>query len=168
MRVLHAGCGGQNLPPWFPFKGEEVRLDADENVEPKPDIVATIQQLGDIGPFDAIYCCHTLEHVHWYDAMQALREFYRVLAPGGTALIQVPDLTDIKPDDQVHYVTGDGLKITGIDMHFGYREYSHGNPWMIHRCGFMEVTLGRAMEHAGFGVKIQRQGFDLLGIGVKP
>lgn len=38
--------------------------------------------------FDAVICNHVLEHVH--DDRQALREIYRVLRPGGWALLQVP------------------------------------------------------------------------------
>ena len=38
--------------------------------------------------FDAIICNHVLEHVP--DDTRALREFYRVLAPGGWAILQVP------------------------------------------------------------------------------
>lgn len=38
--------------------------------------------------FDVIYCSHILEHVP--DDRKAIRELYRVLKPGGTALILVP------------------------------------------------------------------------------
>lgn len=38
--------------------------------------------------FDIIYCCHILEHVT--DDRRAMSEMYRVLKPGGWALIQVP------------------------------------------------------------------------------
>lgn len=40
------------------------------------------------GTFDAILCTHVLEHVG--DAHRAMRELYRVLAPGGWALLQSP------------------------------------------------------------------------------
>jgi SAM-dependent methyltransferase len=38
--------------------------------------------------FDAILCCHVLEHVD--NDIQAMKEFYRVLKPGGWAILQVP------------------------------------------------------------------------------
>jgi len=39
--------------------------------------------------FDLIYCSHVLEHVP--DDRQAMRELFRVLAPGGIAIVQVPE-----------------------------------------------------------------------------
>lgn len=38
--------------------------------------------------FDVIFCNHVLEHVD--DALQSMRELYRVLKPGGFAIMQVP------------------------------------------------------------------------------
>jgi 2-polyprenyl-3-methyl-5-hydroxy-6-metoxy-1,4-benzoquinol methylase len=38
--------------------------------------------------FDVIYCSHVLEHIP--DDRKAMREFYRVLKPGGWAIVQVP------------------------------------------------------------------------------
>ncbi len=38
--------------------------------------------------FDAIVCCHVLEHVP--DDRKAISEFYRTLKPGGWAVLQVP------------------------------------------------------------------------------
>jgi SAM-dependent methyltransferase len=38
--------------------------------------------------FDAIYCSHVLEHIH--DDTKAMSELFRVLKPGGWAVLQVP------------------------------------------------------------------------------
>jgi predicted SAM-dependent methyltransferase len=56
--------------------------------------------------FDVIYCSHVLEHVP--DDRKAMREFYRVLRPGGWAILQVPitvnttfeDPTVISPEEK--------------------------------------------------------------------
>lgn len=40
------------------------------------------------GDFDVVYCSHVLEHVP--EDQKAINELYRVLAPGGWAIIQVP------------------------------------------------------------------------------
>ena len=38
--------------------------------------------------FDVVVCCHVIEHVQ--DDASAMREIYRVLKPGGFAILQVP------------------------------------------------------------------------------
>jgi SAM-dependent methyltransferase len=47
--------------------------------------------------FDVIYCSHVLEHVP--DDMGAMRELYRVLKPGGWAILQVPISVDTTFED---------------------------------------------------------------------
>jgi hypothetical protein len=49
------------------------------------------------GSFDTIYCSHVLEHV--LDDRQAMREFYRVLKPGGWAILMVPIATEPTVED---------------------------------------------------------------------
>jgi SAM-dependent methyltransferase len=47
--------------------------------------------------FDVIYCSHVLEHVP--DDRKAMREFHRVLKPGGWAILQVPITVDTTFED---------------------------------------------------------------------
>lgn len=42
--------------------------------------------------FDEIYCNHVLEHLTLEDGRQLVREFYRILKPGGMCRLVVPDL----------------------------------------------------------------------------
>lgn len=45
------------------------------------------------GTVDAVYSSHFLEHVHFGDAQQILREVHRVLKPGGVVRLALPDGT---------------------------------------------------------------------------
>ena len=167
MLILHAGCGKQPLPQHPLFEGMEVRLDIDADAE--PDIVASIHDMGDIGTFDAVYSAHCLEHLHWDDAVKALSEFFRVLNPGGFAMVMVPDLTGILPTEDEVYKTNHGFGITGLDMFYGYRGYTSWNPYMRHQCGFVPATLKAMMERAGFGhVMTHSSDWNLTATGVKP
>jgi SAM-dependent methyltransferase len=74
--------------------------------------------------FDAILCCHVLEHVD--NDMQAIKEFYRVLKSGGWAILQVPvdynradtfeDKNITAPEDREKYFGQyDHLRLYGRD-----------------------------------------------------
>jgi len=165
-RVLHAGCGGSPLPPWPILAGTEVRLDIDPRC--KPDIVASITDLGDIGEFDFVFSSHCLEHLHPADGQKALREFRRVLKVGGLAIILVPNLEGIQPTEEVIYQSPAG-PITGLDMYFGHRGMTEHNPYMAHRTGFVAETLAEVLTKAGFfAVRVVKdEFFNLHGYAAK-
>ncbi len=165
-RVLHAGCAGNPLPDWL--KGyKETRLDI--NAAYQPDVVASMANMGEIGRFEAIWCSHTLEHLHPYDVEKAMREFYRVLSPGGFALICVPDLEDAKPTNEKVYDSMEG-PITGLDLFYGMSKLVAEVPYMAHYTGFIAETLKGAMEAAGFENVITKRSFpyQLMAIGIRP
>lgn len=161
--VLHVGCGHASLPTWF-ADFDEVRLDIDPGC--KPDIVASMIEMGEIGPFDAAYCSHTLEHVYPHQVPVALAEFRRVLKPNGALVLFVPDLEGISATDEVIYESPCG-PITGRDMIYGKISYLEQSPFMAHHNGFVASTLRSALEGAGFnGVSVlQIPEHNLMGSG---
>jgi SAM-dependent methyltransferase len=71
-------------------------LSVDFNEAVHPDVLAEATAL----PFeddtvDEIYASHVLEHLTWHEGMKALKEWYRVLKPGGQLTVAVPDITQI-------------------------------------------------------------------------
>ena len=75
------------------------RLDIDPRTA--PDIVGTMTDIGDVGSYDAVVCNNALEHLYPHEVNRALNEFYRVLDFGGYVVIQVPDLQDVKPTEDI-------------------------------------------------------------------
>jgi len=146
-RLLHVGCADHSIPDFLEFQGEEVRLDLDPTW--KPDIVADITSLGDIGEFDFVFACHVLEHVFPHEVKQALKEFHRVLKTGGTALIFVPDLEDVKPDHRKLIGLEVGF-VCGLDLFYGHAGMVKNNPLMAHKTGFTKDLLIAEFEEAGF------------------
>ena len=74
--------------------------------------------------FDVIYCSHVLEHVP--NDLQAMKEFHRVLKPGGWAMLEVPldknriktyedfSITDSKEREQA-FGQYDHVRVYGMD-----------------------------------------------------
>lgn len=165
--ILHAGCARNPLPEWL--EGEETRLDIDPRWE--PDILASIAGLGDIGdigPFDAVYCSHTLEHLAPHDVKVALSEFRRVLAKGGALFLIVPNLAEVLPTHDVLYTSPAG-PITGHDLFYGLSSLVADMPHMAHRSGFIPETMRAALEDAGFSsVAVSAlENYNLFGAAVK-
>lgn len=161
--VLVAGSGPDSLPLWEQQGYRVVRLDIDPST--KPDIVADMVDMGDVGPFDAVYCCHALEHLYPHQVGLALREFLRVLLPGGTATIVVPDLQDVPPTDDPL----PGIGLPGLHLIYGDPAEIESRPYMAHHSGFIESTLRAAMEAAGFArvLMSRASGYNLVGVGIK-
>ncbi len=74
--------------------------------------------------FDVILCCHVLEHVD--DDKKAMLELFRVLKPGGWAILQVPldpsldktyeDPNIVSPEDRArHFGQSNHLRLYGRD-----------------------------------------------------
>lgn len=177
--VLHVGCGPPNpaslhasfrTPEW-----RELRLDIDPAMQ--PDIVASMTEMNDVSSssVDAVWSSHNLEHLNAHEVPLALAEFFRVLKPGGYALITLPDLQSVArliADDKLEdtaYESPVG-PIAAIDMVYGHRGYiSQGHIHMSHRTGFTRRTLKSALERAGFtATKVEPgQAYDLWAVAHK-
>ena len=164
LTVLMVGSGPERINPWESHGFAAVYLDIDPRTN--PDIVASMTDLGDIGPYDLVYCCHALEHVYPHEVNVALREFKRVLKAGGKVMIVVPDLEDVKPNNDI-LPRSDNAPITGLHMFYGDAALIPEFPFMAHHCGFVAETLEYALKSAGFEAKASRQpDYNLVGIGI--
>lgn len=167
MKLLHAGCGGSALPEFLAARGyDEVRLDIDPQV--KPDIVASLIDLGDIGTFDAVWSSHVVEHLYPHQVRVALAELYRVTAPGGYAMVVVPDLEGVPATEDVLFESAIG-PLSGLDLIYGCRFDLERSPYMAHHSGFVSKTLEDAMKAAGFDVVTMKRlpEFNLMAVGQK-
>ena len=158
--VLHVGCGPINATPlpdrFATDEWHEVRLDIDPGVE--PDVVGTITDMVDVTSesVDALWSSHNLEHVHPHEVPLALAEFLRVLRPGGTAYVQVPDLevparAILKGRLDAKVYDSPAGPITPLDMLYGHgAAIARGEHYMAHNGGFTRHTLARRLDEAGF------------------
>ena len=175
-RVVNIGSGppddGAGLP--IIFRGPdwtETRVDADPAVA--PDVVADMLGLPAdwTATYDAAWSSHAIEHLYPHQVPRAFAEMTRVVRPGGTVMVRVPDLqlaaTYIalgKPEETV-YVSPLG-PISAMDMVYGYRPMVADSPLMAHHTGFTTLTLLARMAAAGLErVQVTSDGRSLWGLG---
>jgi SAM-dependent methyltransferase len=131
---LHLGCGKRFLPGF-------VHIDAVDY--PHVDHVSTIDNLSFVpdSSIDLIYNCHVLEHFKRRDVGRVLREWHRVLKPGGVLRTSVPDFAAVCEIYQRNHDIG--LVIGPI---FGRQDYLYN----IHYNVFDFASLRCDLEAAGF------------------
>lgn len=174
LSALHVGCGPATLPAaLFPAEEwREIRLDIDPDVA--PDVVASLTDMPIAdGSVAAVYSSHNVEHLHAHEVPRALAEFHRVLRPGGFCLIVAPDFGQAAEwiaqggAEAVAYEAPCG-PVTPMDIVFGHRGMTAGNPFMAHRTGFTLASLEAAMRAAGFEIRTaDRRDWNLFVLGVK-
>ncbi len=89
--------------------------------------------------FDMVMCSHVLEHV--VEDRLAISELYRVLKPGGYALIAVPVTTQVTFEDPSAITDEDRVRLYGIKDHV--RRYGFDFPDRLREVGFEVITPDR-------------------------
>jgi 2-polyprenyl-3-methyl-5-hydroxy-6-metoxy-1,4-benzoquinol methylase len=121
-RVLDIGCGQGGTVRAFTVAGQEaIGLEIDPglaeyarlNLGSQQDRVKCLDilacDIGELGTFDLILCSDVIEHVGNPDLMIAIAA--RLLRPGGTFVLQVPN------KDSIHQVIADGhFRIAGFTL----------------------------------------------------
>lgn len=139
MMKLHLGCGKRQIPGF-------VHIDVVDY--PHVDHVSAIDNLTFLQDDSAalIYNCHVLEHFKRRDVERVLREWRRVLRPGGTLRTAVPDFA------QLAEVYGRWKRLDLVmGPLFGRQDYLYN----IHYNVFDFESLKAALVNAGF-VNVRR------------
>jgi predicted SAM-dependent methyltransferase len=102
-KYLNMGSGFNPLTNW---------LNGDYNERPESVFMdGTKKLMLPDNSFNAIFSEHMIEHIHYTDANNMIKEFYRILQPGGKIRINTPDLKFLidlysseKTDVQKNYI----------------------------------------------------------------
>jgi len=141
-RSLDIGAGKSRLPG---FETLDVRP------EFNCDHICDAIDISHLGKFDYIYANMVLEHFKRYEYPIALKNWYEALNPGGKIEVIVPDFDDIvslykkNPEEAIRRIYG-SPDTPGVDEDC-YEQ--------LHKWGFNEKTLKKALEEAGF-VNVER------------
>ncbi len=104
------------------------------------------------GSFDEVYASHVLEHFDYKEALiKALREWHRVLAPGGVLRLSVPDIDVLAHLLLQRHKLDVNQRFQVMRMIFG----GHVDAYDYHLVGLNQDFLGGLLDAAGFD-KLQR------------
>ena len=131
---LHVGCGDRIIPGW-------VHVDARDL--PHVDHVAPVDRLTFCAndSVKVVYASHVLEHFARAEVPRVLREWHRVLSPGGTLRLAVPNFEALC---DVYLRTGSLQTIIG--PLYGRQDYLLNH----HHNTFDHATLVNHLEAVGF------------------
>lgn len=110
----------------------------------RADLVLNIEDIAlDDGAFDTVLCNHVLEHV---DDTKALAEIYRVLAPGGLAVLTTPVIEEW----EISYEPSGITDPKDLRRHFGQRDHVR----------YFGKDIFARIEAAGFDLSIYANSGD--------
>jgi SAM-dependent methyltransferase len=150
---LNLGCGDKILPGY-------INVDVvSERAGNKPDFVTDIRDLKGIPDSfaDEVLAVHVVEHFWRWEVLNVLKEWCRVLKPGGKMILECPNLRSaceefLKNDDAAALPGPEGQRT----MWVFYGDPRWRDPLMVHRWGYTPVSLARVMHEAGL-VNLQQE-----------
>jgi SAM-dependent methyltransferase len=168
---LNLGCGDKILPGY-------VNVDIAPVREGKsPDVLSDLRKLPFADEYaDEVLSVHVIEHFYHWEAVEVLKEWVRVLKPGGTLILECPNLLTAAKNlvRQPHQGALPGLEGQGT-MWVLYGDPAWKDPLMCHKWGYTPQSLGQLMQESGLGdVRRERAVFklgeprDMRVVGVKP
>lgn len=101
--------------------------------------------IGYDGAVEELRCIHALEHIPKKMVMPTLREWHRIMRPGGVLTVEVPDL-DYVADHWLHHTIDPAADAWALDIIFGNQE----DEGQFHKTGFNERLLRGLLVEAGF------------------
>lgn len=134
IKKINLGCHTRIRPDYVNY---------DKDDYPGVDAIGSVEDLSRYADntFTEVYASNILEHVPHVRTVATLKEWYRVLAPGGVLKISVPDF-----DRAIEIYQRCGLAPWVVNFLWGDQVYDGAE----HRVCFNEPYLTRVLKEAGF------------------
>lgn len=169
---LNLGCGDKILPGYTNVDVAESRKGR------RPDVLCDLHRLEPFadGHADEILAVHVVEHFWRWEVVDILKEWVRVLKPGGAMILECPNLITacqelLKDPGTAARAGRDGQR----SMWVLYGDPSWRDPLMCHRWAYTPQSLADVMHQAGLrdlrrepAQFKQREPRDMRIVGRKP
>jgi len=143
---LNLGCGDKILPGYVNVDVAPARAGIE------PDVLCDLHHLA---PFadasaDEVLAVHVVEHFWRWEVVDVLREWLRVLKPGGRMILECPNLQSaceqfLRDPDAASGPGQEGQRT----MWVLYGDPRWRDPLMVHRWGYTPRSLAAVMSEAG-------------------
>lgn len=167
---LNLGCGDKVLEGFINVDVAPARKGNE------PDIISDIKNLSVIEDnyADEVMAIHVVEHFYYWEVFDLLKEWKRVLKPGGKIILECPNILHaakmlLKNPSEATSSTA------AASMWVMYGDPGWKDPLMCHRWGYSPDSLKKVLEEVGFKDVMQeraifkkREPRDMRITGIKP
>jgi len=123
----------------------------------RADLVGSVTKLSlPDDKVDEIYAIHLFEHIHRLEALDALKEWHRILKVGGKLVLELPCL------DKICAMIVAGEEKPGLTLFGIFGDVREKSPYMLHRWCYSAKELAALMQEAGFTVEISDPVFHIV------
>lgn len=143
---LNLGCGDKILPGYVNVDVVEARAGK------QPDVICDLRQLTafESDSADEVLAVHVVEHFWRWEIEDVLREWVRVLKPGGRMVLECPNLQSACEAFLANPDAGSRPDQAGQrTMWVFYGDPQWNDPLMVHRWGYTPRSLAQLMESVG-------------------
>ena len=169
---LNLGCGDKILPGY-------VNVDvAPSRAGKTPDVLCNLRRLlaFEDGVAEEVLSVHVVEHFWRWEVVDVLREWVRVLKPGGKMILECPNLLSACQQFLADPEASSGPGAEGQrTMWVFYGDPAWRDPLMVHRWGYTPKSLAGVMSEADLRDIRQepaqfklREPRDMRLVGIKP
>lgn len=149
---LNLGCGSKlykSLEGWINVDIED-KKNIPEDVEYYKCDITDMTELFPVNYADEIHAYHVVEHFYKEDIVEILKEWYRILKPGGTIHIEMPDVLKSAMNLVFGMFHGDQNLINRMGVQGFYGDIERGNEYSFHKWGWTVSSFAPLLEAAGF------------------
>lgn len=155
-QIVDLGCG----PVHYDFHGEGRVTRVDIRDECEPDWRGDVRRLPfDADTYDVVFSSHTLEHFARAEISDIIKEWTRILKPGGELRLIVPSI-----EWAAQRIVAGHVDWHVLNVLYGSQEYKEN----FHRVGFTPKTLEETVrKHDIEEIEVTLQGYNILLRGKK-